>query len=184
VAGGQSHLLRRARKYSALVGVLIVAGVAGCGGNSSNSTSATSAAVATTSSSTEATPAPTHASLSPMASAAEKICGRLNARLDAEPKTLNGFGAVPGALSRRARVENAALIELATLKPPDEIANAWAQILRYRQALKRNLLDLVKKARRNEFSTMNSVYAANVSVERKLLGVKLGANFEPCLRVG
>ncbi len=119
-----------------------------------------------------------------MASAAERICGEFNAKLAAERKTPKSFKAIPAVVNRRVLLEQSALSELAKLKPPAGIARAWARIIGYRRTLEGNVARFGEKFRRNEFSSMSALYAANASVVRELLAVGQRAGFKHCSRVG
>jgi hypothetical protein len=186
----QSHLGGRTRSHFRGLGgwltvSLVAVVVAGCGGSSSGGTSATSAVATTSSSTSAATPASTQAApSSSMASAAEKICGELNAKLAAETKAIKSLSAIPSAVSRRVPMEKAALSELAKLKPPAGIARAWAQIIAYRRTLEGDLVRYGEKIRRKEFNSINVLTAANATVERELLAVGQRTGFEQCARVG
>jgi hypothetical protein len=185
--GGRTQGLARGMgRWLTLSLIAAVVMMAGCGGSSSSGGTSASTAAATSAAATTSATTPTStqaAPSSPMA-AAESICGEFNERLVVENKTLKGFKAVPGALAHRALTEQAALSELTKLKPPAKIARTWAQIIAYRRTLERNLVELVQKARHNDFNSMNAVYAATATVERELLAVGQRAGFEHCAHVG
>lgn len=161
-----------------------VALMAGCGASSKDApvTSAVSTAPggASTQTTSSSTPTVAHgASASHMIAAADAICSRLNTALAGDKRTVS-VAALAGALAQLARVEQAAVGELAKLHAPAALADDWRRIMADRRKLASNLSDLSRDAERQESTGFPVVYASNKAVEQELLATGRRAGFKSC----
>jgi hypothetical protein len=116
---------------------------------------------------------------------AEKVCGKLNARLQASEPPLGGTPAeIASNAAAHVRYERASLNELQGLKVPANTATQWREILRYRRMLIAELRTVEHAWTVNDQHTIKVLAISKQRLHDEMYRVAHRAGFSACARVG
>jgi hypothetical protein len=114
---------------------------------------------------------------------ADAICRKANTRLaktHAKSRTAEGIAV---AAVENEKIERTTVGELAKIKPPAELAAAWAKLLGIRRSLANRLGDFAAALRRGE-TKFPRLSKSKKQLRAELSAVGSHAGFEDCTKVG
>jgi hypothetical protein len=115
---------------------------------------------------------------------ADAICERVNKAIDASPPVGLDASKIARAAPKNAAVEDAALAELARLRPPAAMKADWRTILQYRGKLASELATLVSAAQSGDAGRIRALAVSKKLMHSKLSTLAAHAGFKACGRVG
>lgn len=189
-----------ARARVRLAGLLAIAAVvpfaAGCGGGSSasgaggstasdtSSTAGVSSRSSTTATQTDTTRSSSAAPAAKFIARADAICRGANAQLANSPKVASKRpAAIAAVIVKNEAIERKTVGELSKLKPPAELARAWAKVLGDRRLLANQLGDFAAGVRQGE-KKFPALAASKKQLHAELHEVAGKAGFKDCASIG
>jgi hypothetical protein len=185
----------RAAISAVLCSMALALGLASCGGKSGMSSTETRATApvqskrggAVTGANTAVQAPPTAVASKQFITQADEICRRANTGIARSEAKLKGKPLKPDAhaavVTRNQEIEEAAIKELAKLKPPVDLAGAWQKMSVYREALAREL-GVFATATRLRATNLAQLVASKKKLHAELRKVGSKARFKECAKLG